>query len=133
MIQTTAPTWQRAKITLDQRVLTCPHCGFDYLHQGAVRCYDRDEDARLTTVTTVADGKTSLQLLPSDTTRNPSDRRHGLAIAFDCEGCASYLELTLAQHKGISLLEWRFLPRDPQPGDEIEPPTFPMLRDQPAP
>jgi hypothetical protein len=131
------PRWKRAEINLEHehwalQLLTCPHCRGPYLHHGAVRCYDREEDAEVTTVSTVADGQCSVKLLPSNAVRNPSGRRHGLAIAFECEGCASYLELTLAQHKGISMLEWRFLPADPNPGDEARSGVYPMLRDEPV-
>ena len=38
---------------------------------------------------------------------NPSLRRHGLAICFECEFCGRTIELTIAQHKGQSLLAWR--------------------------
>ena len=38
---------------------------------------------------------------------NPSWRRHGLAICFECEFCGRTSELTIAQHKGQSLLAWR--------------------------
>jgi hypothetical protein len=70
--------------------------------------FDRSEDGELTAVTTVARGLTATHLLPSNQVANPSGRRHGLAIAFDCEGCGDEIELTLAQHKGVTALTWRF-------------------------
>jgi hypothetical protein len=42
--------------------------------------------------------------------RNPSERRQGLAIAFSCEDCDAKLELTIAQHKGNTIVEWRLQP-----------------------
>jgi hypothetical protein len=37
---------------------------------------------------------------------NPSSRRGGIAIRFWCEGCPFISELTLAQHKGSTEVEW---------------------------
>ena len=36
---------------------------------------------------------------------NPSGRRQGVTIRFWCEGCAQRSVLTIAQHKGATLLE----------------------------
>jgi uncharacterized protein (DUF983 family) len=90
--------------------LRCPHCGYNSLHQGQVTVFDRNEDAKTTAVTTVADGVATTRLLPSDQTGNPSMRRHGLAIAFYCESCGNNFELTIAQHKGTTPVAWRFRP-----------------------
>jgi hypothetical protein len=59
-------------------------------------------------VTTVAGGLAATHLQPSNQVANPSGRRHGLAIAFDCEGCGDEIELTIAQHKGLTAFAWRF-------------------------
>jgi hypothetical protein len=91
-------------------VLRCPRCGDNYLHQARVTVFDREEDAELTAVTTVAAGLAATHLLPSDQIANPSRRRQGLAIAFDCEGCADGIELTIAQHKGTTVFAWRCAP-----------------------
>ena len=91
--------------------LKCPRCGSHYLRQGRVTVFDRKEDGELTTVTTVAGGLAATHLLPSDQVANPSGRRHGLAIAFDCEGCGDGIELTIAQHKGNTVFTWRFKER----------------------
>lgn len=96
--------------------LRCPRCGSDYLHQGKVTVFERAEDGAVTTVITVpGDSSAHLKSVPSDQILNPSSRRHGLSVEFWCEGCNSkeagdYIELTLAQHKGNTLMGWRFSP-----------------------
>jgi hypothetical protein len=105
--------WQKAEIQVDHedwgnQVLVCPACGGPHPHQGNVRLYDRSEDGEETVVTTVGNGHSTVDRVASSQTRNPSERRHGLAVAFVCENCTAVLELTLAQHKGVTLPEWRF-------------------------
>ena len=48
-----------------------------------------------------------IQRVPAAGSGNPSDRRHGLAVAFTCEACPFQGELTVAQHKGATLVGWR--------------------------
>lgn len=86
----------------------CPRCGSTYLHQGRVTIFDRGEDGEQTAVTTVDCGLAATHLMPSGEIANPSSRRHGLAIAFDCESCSDGIELTIAQHKGCTEFKWRF-------------------------
>lgn len=95
--------------------LKCPRCGHDNIHQGQVTVYDRKEDASNVTVTTVSDGMASMAVRSSEGSGNPSSRRHGLAIAFSCEGCGGgtkddYIQLLIAQHKGDTHIGWRFSP-----------------------
>ena len=99
------------------RLLRCPRCGGNNLHQDRVTIYDRDEDEDLMTVTDVLDGMVSSHLRPS-TKENPSGRRHGLTISFWCEGCTNnypkpVIQLCIAQHKGDTLVSWRFTPIEP--------------------
>lgn len=91
--------------------LRCPRCNCLSLHHGRVTVFDRGEDDELTTVTTVAAGMSASHLRPSTGAGNPSGRRDGIAIAFDCEECGAGIELTLAQHKGVTALAWRFEPK----------------------
>lgn len=77
--------------------LRCPRCDSAYLHQGRVTVFDRAEDAKVTAVTTVEGGLAATHLRPSDEVANPSSGRHGLALAFECEGCVGGLELTIAR------------------------------------
>ena len=87
--------------------LVCPNCSEDYLHHHSITIYDRTEDADLTTVTTVNDGLLSSRLMASGIIGNPSPRRHGAVITFDCEICDKISELAIAQHKGRTLIKWR--------------------------
>jgi hypothetical protein len=89
-------------------MLRCPRCGGHDLHQGRVTVFDRHEDAELTAVTTIAGGLAATHLQPSNQVANPSGRRHGLASAFGCENCDGDIELTIAQHKGLTAFAWRF-------------------------
>jgi hypothetical protein len=94
--------------------LKCPRCGFGYLHQGRVTVFERSEDDELTAVTIVDGGLSATHLRPSTEVNNPSSRRHGMAIAFNCEGCGEGIELTFAQHKGVTAVAWRFEPKQPK-------------------
>jgi hypothetical protein len=99
--------------------LVCPGCGGDYLHQRAVTAYNRDEDAKHTRVTVVAETGFSDHIVRSERCDNPSSRRDGIAITFTCENCHeggsddgpaffdTPLELTIAQHKGHTEFAWR--------------------------
>jgi hypothetical protein len=111
--------------------LCCPGCGFDYLHSGAVRTYNRAEDAEVTEVTTVERDAISTVVVPSQKVRNPSDRRHGVVIAFGCEGCGELFELMFAQHKGVTLVAWREGKSLPDEVPLREQVFFPPLADEP--
>lgn len=115
--------WETAEIRFSadwpyNQVLTCPACGEGNLHHRTVTIYDRNEDGP-ETVTTVHRNETVPSVTggaPGSGGDNPSERRHGLSIAFECEHCHVVPELTLAQHKGTSILEWRFQPAPKNPG-----------------
>ena len=104
--ETTLPTVEFAPGGYGPEI-RCRRCGYTGLHQGQVTVFDRNEDAEVTAVTTVAGGLAATYLLPSGQAGNPSSRRHGLAIAFACEVCGDDLELTIAQHKGATWFAWR--------------------------
>ena len=94
----------------DSTNLLCPACQGSYLHHGTVIVYDRaSEDAPSYAI--VVDREGALLTEGAEATRNPSSRRHGVAIRFECENCDTVSELTLAQHKGCTHLEWRRLGR----------------------
>jgi hypothetical protein len=53
----------------------------------------------------------------ADSPDNPSTRRHGLIIDFECETCsANPIQLRFAQHKGTTLVSWRYTT---DPGDDV--------------
>jgi hypothetical protein len=99
----------------DYGILTCPACGFNYLHHEAVEVFARDEDDEEGLHVRVATG----DAMPPNGIRgqtvaigralagNPSGRRGGVAIRFWCEGCHAHPVLTIAQHKGHTLVEMR--------------------------
>jgi hypothetical protein len=110
--QRTDPPDYESQVTVqtdygDTRLL-CPRCGDDYLHHGRVEVFARTEDA--TGVHTTVEAETVR--VDRDLTGNPSGRRHGVTIAFSCEGCPDDpdLLLTIAQHKGQTFLAWRRAP-----------------------
>jgi hypothetical protein len=88
-------------------------CGSTYLHQGNITVFWRGEDGDTTTVI-AQDGKTvQTSDFPNRDTCNPSPRRDGLIIEFDCEDCGSWGEkpgviqrLAIFQHKGNTFMEW---------------------------
>jgi len=68
--------------------------------------FSRSEDAEVVLVTRV-DRDLLRGLQPSEISRNPSRRRQGVVITFECEQCGPGLEWTLAQHNGESFAAWR--------------------------
>lgn len=92
-------------------MLHCPKClasGGHSLHHEGVVSYDREEDGENTVRTIVFPGENATSVVPSRESRNPSERRHGLAVVFYCEVCApERFDLTISQHKGSTYLRWR--------------------------
>jgi hypothetical protein len=98
-----------ARFTDTESALRCPRCGEPGgLHHGQVTIYDRlREDSEETTVTRVWNGMVSSHRMTGPV-GNPSDRRGGLRVSFSCEFCGDRVELTLAQHKGDTVIGWCF-------------------------
>lgn len=86
--------------------LKCPRCGSFNLHHAEVTVFDRGEDDDNVVKTQVVGGKATTSVAPS-APDNPSARRGGVTIDFVCEQCEGALQLTMAQHKGSTLVEWR--------------------------
>jgi hypothetical protein len=93
--------------------LICPHCGCEhsYLHHDQVAVYSRKEDAPTVTKTVIRGREIETSVVDNDTSGNPSWRRDGVTIRFWCELCLRISELTLAQHKGMTQIEWRQIGR----------------------
>lgn len=91
------PTW-----------LTCPGCGGNYLHHGMVVVFERDREDAPTRATSIDGGAVivSPHSAPWVEARNPSSRRNGLSIQFECETCDARPMLTMAQHKGTTVIAW---------------------------
>jgi hypothetical protein len=89
--------------------LQCPRCGFAGLHHTGVLVFDRTEDAVQVTLTSVQGGKVAVDTNGSNA-GNPSSRRDGIVLKFECEGCGNApIEMTIAQHKGSTEIGWRYV------------------------
>jgi hypothetical protein len=92
--------------------MQCPRCGGGNLNHLGATFYDRSEDERQEVVIEVLGAQTTTTVRPHSD-ENPSSRRHGMVIHFDCELCSGTggrLQLTIAQHKGCTDVGWRFDP-----------------------
>lgn len=86
--------------------LCCPECGAVWLHHSEVTVYSRpEEDGPVTSTRVHSDA--SVRVLPGKWKGNPSSRRDSVAIRFSCEHCNVDAELTIAQNKGQTHLQWR--------------------------
>lgn len=86
--------------------LQCPKCHGFYLHQGNTTVYHRKEDEDWTTVIAQDGENVVATKFPSADTHNPSSRRQGLTVEFECENCTGTLTFAMQQHKGSTYLEW---------------------------
>jgi hypothetical protein len=85
----------------------CPKCGELYLHHGAIHVFFRGaEDATTGTIST-CNGHTTTVVQGAPMANSPSKRRDGLSIEMDCEMCGPVGRLTIAQHKGHTLIGWQ--------------------------
>jgi hypothetical protein len=85
-------------------VLRCPSCGYDYLHQGKIEIFNRPHEDGPSVAVTVE--SCAIPRLGA-TGRNPSSRRQGMLIYFECEGCdGPFAPLGIWQHKGQTFIEW---------------------------
>lgn len=98
----------------DAADLLCPRCGGHYLHHTGVTMYECDkDDPNVTVIDTVGP---TISINTKSPAGNPSSRRHGMVIKFNCELCSSsapddYIELAFGQHKGATKVLWRFSER----------------------
>lgn len=90
------------KLNLYNRIL-CPECGGDYLHQGRVEVFEKEEgDPDCTHVTVYKD----LVNIDRSNIDNPSDRRYSTRIYFFCESCHDTSVLDIYQDRGQTVIEW---------------------------
>ena len=98
----------------DEKGLDCPNCGGNNLHQSSVSVFFRDtEDSKEGKFIRCAVGYVEA----TNPNNNPSCRRDGLLISFECENCSADPELAIYQHKGTTYVEWHSM-RMPIKGDE---------------
>lgn len=89
--------------------LLCPSCGEGYLHQGIVEVYNRSEDSETVRCSIVGEDNIFSAMVANETSNNPSSRRSGMLIHFDCEYCTDIdFKLNIAQHKGFTLMHWEY-------------------------
>lgn len=84
--------------------LLCPACGNQYLHQGKVVVFNPETEDAKEGVKVEVDGL-RVRVEP-ELEGNPSRRRQGLLIHFSCEGCDEKPVLSIAQHKGNTIVRW---------------------------
>lgn len=83
--------------------LECPRCGGNYMHQGNVEVFMRKEDAETGNHALVEADRVTVDRVMAG---NPSSRRQGVTIEFQCEDCEEPLGLAIVQHKGQTFLYW---------------------------
>jgi hypothetical protein len=88
--------------------LECPGCDQPNLHQRKVSTFWRVEDAErgIRVVSQFVH-----TLVDEEMHGNPSLRRDGILIDFDCEHCDAEPRLSIVQHKGITLVQWESMRR----------------------
>jgi hypothetical protein len=96
-------------LPMDGDVLLCPECRdpANGLHHRRVTVHERAEDdsqVSLTIVETSRGGYARNRAELPPVPLNPSERRGGVVVEFECEMCERIYTLTLAQHKGATLI-----------------------------
>ena len=89
-----------------REALQCPDCGGGYLHQQGVDVFSRDsEDSEHGTHISI-DYSNDISL-DTSMNENPSGRRDGIVIEFECEQCyPDGPTLRIVQHKGNERIYW---------------------------
>lgn len=98
------PQIKNERLLPQEGMLVCPGCGSTYLHQEVIEVFNPDqEDAAEGLHVTV---NAASMAADRSMDNNPSERRQGLSIHFNCETCANQLTLQIAQHKGETRIRW---------------------------
>lgn len=84
-----------------EKVLHCPCCDSPYLHQKSIECFNRDEDNTNGNHIFINGDTVNID---RDISGNPSSRRQGLRIGFECEECKNYSYMSVYQHKGNTFI-----------------------------
>jgi hypothetical protein len=78
--------------------LVCPNCGDEYLHHHSIKVYCRDkEGVEAGLMTEISCGATTIT---RNMDGNPSKRRDGIVITFECETCDHKSNMLIVQHEG---------------------------------
>lgn len=99
-------------------ILECPCCGCSYLHHVGVELFNRNEDdesgEHIQLYVKESYGWNNSNIIAPDHSidnnmqSNPSLRRTGIIVKFACEDCGEIVDLCFAQHKGMTLTDWRY-------------------------
>jgi hypothetical protein len=84
-------------------ILVCPGCGDHNLHQCVVEVFNRYQEDNPSGLHVVINDQALSRDVEMD--GNPSARRDGMYIYFACEHCPGIVRLSIAQHKGNTLVE----------------------------
>lgn len=103
----------RKTAIISDSILYCPRCGEANLHQGTVTVFSRLEDDSAVEITRILpDGRGQRWMAttsgPAAELGNPSSRRNGLVIEFECESesCIEPVKFQIYQHNGSTFVEW---------------------------
>lgn len=90
----------------DDTDIKCPICNSTYLNHNKVELFEREEDESTGSHITIQNGVSTSD---DNLTNNPSKRRTGIIIHFECEMCDNKNKthkLAIVQHKGNTLIYW---------------------------
>jgi len=90
--------------TDDASIILCPNCGYDCIHQGKIEIFDRNEDEKKGLHVVVENKEANIS---TNLDGNPSSRRQGLKIHFECETCDAKPILCIEQHKGNTFIYFK--------------------------
>jgi hypothetical protein len=78
--------------------LVCPNCGDEHLYHQSVKVYCRDKEGGETgLMTEISAGAT---IITTSMDGNPSKRRDGIVINFNCETCDYKSKILIAEKEG---------------------------------
>ena len=91
--------------------LHCPSCRGDNLHQEEVTAFWRQEDGEQGLKVTskfspFCEPGNPTSSISTELEGNPSSRRDGLRVRFNCETCQEIPCLIISQHKGSTFIHW---------------------------
>lgn len=96
-------------VKVEDGMLICPECDGNNLHHADVSVFNRQEDDEMVMATHVMGSPqtTMTSRVKNTHSQNPSSRRHGLIIEFECEHCDVRPKLQISQHKGNTIMGWK--------------------------
>ena len=88
-------------------ILECPKCGDAFMHQRSVEVYNQSEADDQSVGFEIDRGNNSISI-GGDPEDNPSGRRGGIRIEFECETCSASNphHLVVEQSKGNEYIYW---------------------------